>query len=391
MIFKDTANFFEKGKGPWDIEDPKENENEKKPEKNPEKETEEFFKKLFGEKTKKGSGGGKGKNKKNNKKSFKLPKKDQKNLISLIIAAIFLLWLSTGIYKINPDENGVILYFGKFHSITQPGLHFYFPQPIGKLEKISVTTINKEEFGFSSINNQKRKSLYRNYAWNQEAESIMLTGDENIADIDFEVQWKVGNAKHYLFNIANPRSTIRKATESAMREIIAKRPINDALADKKSDIEREVKILLQNILDSYQSGIEIALVQLLRVDPPKEVINSFRDVQTAKADKERKINEAEAYRNDVIPRARGEAEKIIQEAEAYKRSVITNAEGQVSRFNDIYREYRRARTVTKKRIYLETMEEIYSKANKIVIDDKIGRNILPYLPLENKNITPITK
>lgn len=372
---------FEKGKSPWDISPDDKTENKKDTEKNTEKQMNDFFEKLFKKKKKRKGNGGGNKPPKNPFDFFKFPK-NPLFFTGLLISGFLILWLSNGIYKINPDENGVILYFGKFHSTTDSGLHFYIPAPIGKLQKVSVTRINKEEFGFDSTNNTKR---YYSISRNFDEESLMLTGDENIADIDFEVQWKVGNVKDYLFNIEKPKLTIRKATESAMREIIAKRPIDDALANKKSEIEREVKNLLQEILNSYNSGVEVVLVQMLRVDPPKEVISAFRDVQTAKADKERKINEAEAYNNDVIPRARGEAEKIVQEAEAYKKSMVANAEGQASRFNNVYNEYRKARFVTKKRMYLETMEEIYGNANKIVIDEKAGKGVVPYLPLENFN------
>ena len=207
----------------------------------------------------------------------------------------------------------------------------------------------------------------------------MLTGDENIADIDFEVQWKIGNVKDYLFNIKDPQKTIRSATESVMREIVANREIDDVLANKKLEIELEAKELLQNILNSYNAGINIITVQLLRADPPKEVINAFRDVQTAKADKERKINEAKSYSNDIMPKARGEAEALIQEAEAYKRAVISKAEGETARFNKLYDEYKLNKDITKKRIYIETMEEIMQNNEKIIIDNKASGNLIQLL------------
>ena len=255
-----------------------------------------------------------------------------------LLAIILFLWLLNGIYKIDTNQQGVVLYFGKFYKIAEPGLNYMLPYPIGNLYKVPVTNINKEEFGFRSVGN----------ITNMDNESLMLTGDENIVDIDFEVQWRIKSATDYIFNVQNPALTIRMATESAMREIIGKRKIDDALATKKSEIENEVLVLLQQILDSYKSGIEILLVQLLRVDPPKEVIAAFRDVQTAKADKERKINEAETYRNDIIPKARGEAESIIKSAEGYKESTIKNAEGEVAYFKNIYKEYVKNPVLTKK-------------------------------------------
>lgn len=293
------------------------------------------------------------------------------NSLFILIGIVFLfLWLATGIYKVNSDENGVVLYFGKYYETTTPGLHFYIPYPIGKLQKVSTTRINKEEFGFSSSNDTKKVF---------DEESLMLTGDENIADIDFEVQWKIGNVKDYLFNIQNQKTTIRSATESVMREIIAKREIDDILANKKFEIESEAKKLLQDILNSYNSGIEIITVQLLRADPPKEVIDAFRDVQTAKADKESKINEAESYNNDIMPKARGEAEAIIQGAEAYKKSVVSKAEGETERFDRVYKEYRLNKDVTKRRIYIETMEEVMKNNDKIIIDKNISGNFLHLL------------
>ena len=187
------------------------------------------------------------------------------------------------------------------------------------------------------------------------------------------------NVKNYLFNIKNPKKTIRSATESVIREIIANRDTDDILANKKLEIELEAKKLLQNILDSYNSGIEIITVQLLRADPPKEVINAFRDVQTAKADKERKINEAQSYSNDIMPKARGEAEALLQQAEAYKKAVISKAEGETARFNKIYNEYKNNKDITKKRIYIETMEELIKNNEKVIVDKDVGGNLIQML------------
>ena len=214
----------------------------------------------------------------------------------------------------------------------------------------------------------------------------MLTGDENIVDIDFEVQWQISNIKDFVFNLEDPILAVRNAAESAMRAVIAQTPIVSALSDGKKQIESNVKIKLQEILDYYGSGVAINLVQLRRVDPPSEVIDSFRDVQTARADKEKEINKAEAYSNSIIPEARGKAEKKIQEAEAYKSKVIANAEGQVSRFDAVYRQYSRAKEVTKRRIYLETMEKIYRDTDKIIIDQNVSKSgMVPFLPINELN------
>ena len=295
--------------------------------------------------------------------------KSSRGFVYTIISLLLCLWLLNGLYKVNSDENAVVLYFGKYFETTTPGLHFYIPAPIGQIVKVPVTRINKEEFGFSTTANKK----------NFDEESLMLTGDENIADIDFEVQWKIGDVEEYLFNIKDQQSTIRNATASVIREVIAHKKIDDILANKKFEIESEAKELLQNILNSYNAGIDIIAVQLLRADPPKEVIESFRDVQTAKADKERKINEAKSYNNDVMPKARGEAETLLQEAEAYKKSIVAKAEGETARFNKIYNEYRNNRAITKKRLYLETLEEVMKDNNKVIVDKNLNNGLLKLL------------
>lgn len=326
------------------------------------KKIEEFFKKLFDKKP----------NNKNGSES-----KTPKSIIGLIILIILFLWLSTGIYKVNSDENATILYFGKFYKVSTPGLNYHIPYPFGKHIKKSVTTVNTEEFGFSSASFKKNS---RNF----EAESLMLTGDENIVYIEFQIQWKVSDIYNFVFNIANPELTIRKSAESAMREIIARSPIASALSDGKKSIESQAKILLQEILDSYKSGVQVELVQLRRVDPPSQVVDSFRDVQTAKADKEKEINQAQAYSNDIIPRARGEASKMIEEAEAYANQVVANSEGEAGRFLSVYSQYSKAKTITKKRIYLETMEEIYGNIDKVLIDKNTQNGgVLPYFPLND--------
>lgn len=296
----------------------------------------------------------------------------------IVIIAVFILlslWLSTGIYKVNANEEAVVLYFGKLYQIQQAGLNFSFPYPVGKVIKVATKTINKEEFGFRS----DKKSLV-----NKDMESLMLTGDENIVDIDFEIQWKIKDIQKYVFSLYNPTSTIRMTSESIMREIVATRPINDVLASKKLEIEEQAKVKLQEILDGYNSGIEIVLVQLLRVDPPEQVINAFRDVQTAKADKERKINEAETYRNDLLPKTRGEVESIIKRAEAYRETIISQTNGEIQRFLKVYSNYKNNKELNKKRIYLETMGEIMKDINKTIIDKNMSNNFLQHKEIKGK-------
>lgn len=324
------------------------------------KKVDDFFKKF--EQTK-NSGNGNGNGPKN-----LFEQKNPKKLAGLIILGVVTLWLSFGFYKINPDENGIVLYFGKFSYISTPGLNYYIPFPFGQLIKKSVTAVNTEEFKHN----------------NKDEQSLMLTGDENIVDIEFQVQWQISNIEQFAFNVADPQLTIRKAAESAMREVIARTPISEALSDGKSRIEMTTKDLLQQNLDSYKTGVRILLVQLRRVDPPAQVIDAFRDVQTAKADKEKEINQAQAYANDIVPRARGTAAQMFEQAEAYRQEVIANAQGEADRFTAVQKQYAGAKVVTKKRMYLETMEKIYHDIDKVVIDKNAAKsNVTTYLPLND--------
>lgn len=321
----------------------------------------DYFKKLFDD------------NFKNKNSGDKAPK----SIVGLVALGLVLIWLSFGFYKVDTDENAATLYFGKFYSITTPGLNYHIPYPFGQVIKRSVTSVNTEEFGFSS---STKKSDKRNL----DAESLMLTGDENIVDIEFQIQWQISDIRNFVFNITEPNLTIRKATESAMREIIARTPIASALSDGKEKIEQETKTLLQETLDSYGAGVRIVLVQLRRVDPPAQVIDAFRDVQTAKADKEKEINQAQSYANDVIPRARGAASQLLEQASAYNQEVVTNAEGEAGRFLSVYNQYSKAKQVTKKRIYLETMEKIYRDMDKVFIDKNASKSgVMPYYPLSD--------
>ncbi len=327
------------------------------------KKSEDFIKKLFGS----GNGNSGSKNNFNSK--------SPKSITGLISLSLVLLWLTSGFYKVDSDENAVLLYFGKFYSISTPGLNYHIPFPFGKVIKKSVTSVNTEEFGFSS---NLRRFEKRNF----DAESLMLTGDENIVDIEFQIQWQISDIKDFVFNIAEPNQSIRKAAESSMREIIARTPIASALSDGKEKIEQETKDLLQQILNNYKAGVRIVLVQLRRVDPPSQVIDAFRDVQTAKADKEKEINQAQAYANDIIPRARGQASQMTEQSEAFRKEVVTNAAGEAGRFLSVYNQYVKSKQVTKKRIYIETMEKIYRDIDKIIIDSGANKSgVMPYYPL----------
>ena len=296
---------------------------------------------------------------------------NKKNFIAAILILI-ILWLLTGFYKVNANEQGVVLRFGEWVRTTLPGLHYHLPYPIEIAKTPKVTKVNKTEIGFRTLNNTQRMLL---------EESLMLTGDENIVDINFSVFWVINDAGKFLFKLRNPDANIKSISESVMREVIGNTPIADALAERRQEIEILSLEKIQKVLDNYESGIKVTQLQLQKVDPPDQVIDSFRDVQRARADKEKIINEAIAYKNDIIPRARGESEKIIQEAEAYKREVVARSEGDAQRFESVLKSYKNNEDVTKNRIYLETLEGILQNANKVIIDTKQGSGVLPYLPL----------
>jgi membrane protease subunit HflK len=300
--------------------------------------------------------------------------------VALIVIGIVVLWLASGcFYRILPDEVGIVLRFGAYNRTTPPGLSLRWPSPIETVLKPSVTRINRTETGFRSGDTETRAGSSRDLP----QEALMLTGDENIVDINFTVFWIIKDAQSYLFNIRNPEGTVKSAAESAMREIVGQTPIAQALAEGRGKIETDTQHLLQSILDSYGAGIEITLLQLQKVDPPAPVIESFRDVQRALADRERLRNEAESYRNDILPRARGVAVQTRQDAEAYRAEIVARSQGDADRFVAVYRAYKVAQDVTLQRLYLETMEEILKNSNKVIIDKAAqGQSgVLPYLPL----------
>ena len=296
-------------------------------------------------------------------------------IIGLIIVA--LLYVASGLYRVLPDEQGVVLRFGKYVNTTQPGLHYHFPTPFERVLTPKVTKVNRVDVGFRPASDSGRSSGVGNVP----EESLMLTGDENIVDINYSVFWVIKDAQKFLFNIQSPVETVKAASETAMREVIAKNRIQSILTEGRSGIEVEVQEITQQILDEYGSGIQVTQVQTQQADPPEQVIDAFRDVQAARADRERSKNEAEAYANDVIPRARGEAEQVLQQAEAYKKEVVAKAEGEASRFLAIYNEYKDAKQVTQERMYLETMEKVLADIDKVIIDKESGSGVVPYLPL----------
>ena len=302
-------------------------------------------------------------------------------ILGLVILGF--IWLASGLYRVLPDEQGVVLRFGKFVKTTQPGLNYHFPFPVETVLTPKVTKVNRMDIGFRS----ERDSGFSTGGGIADVpeESLMLTGDENIVNIDFSVFWVIKDAGSFLFKIQDPQTIVKASSETAMREVVARSNIQSILTEGRSAIEIETQEIIQSILDEYESGIQITQVQTQKADPPDQVIDAFRDVQAARADMERSKNEAEAYRNDVIPRARGEAQKILQAAEAYKKQVVAKAEGEASRFIAIYNEYAQAKAVTQERMFLETMEKVLADINKIIIDKNSGSGVVPYLPLSELN------
>ena len=304
-----------------------------------------------------------------------------KSLILLLI--IFLvIWAATGFYRVNPQQQGVVLRFGEWVRTTAPGLHYHLPFPVESVLTPEVTRDNRIEIGFRDIsgNSSSRRDIAD--------ESQMITGDENIVDIDFVVFWRISDAGQYLFNLAEPDETIKVAAEAVMREIIGRTPIQTALTEGRQDIQAQARSQLQDLLNDYKSGVRVRDVQLLAVDPPSDVIDAFNEVQRARQDRDRLKNEAEAFRNDIVPRARGAAAKLVAEAEAYQAEVMNRAKGDSSRFDQVYTAYKADPDVTRERIYIETVEEIFTNVEKIIIDENSSSSgVVPYLPLKEMNKT----
>jgi len=293
--------------------------------------------------------------------------------ITPVIFAGIVLWLLTGVYIVGPDEVGVVRTFGEFTRVTQSGLNWKFPAPIETANTPKVTEVKRIEIGFRSLKNGQYRTV--------EKESLMLTGDENIVDAEMIVQYKIKDPVSYLFNIVEPELTVRQAAEASLRTVVGRNKIDETLTTGKFAIQEETKLQLQAILDKYDSGIHVVAVQLQDVSPPKEVIGAFKDVASAKEDKNRMVNQAEGYRNDVIPKARGEAEAMIRDAEGFRDSRVKRAEGDAAKFTTILKEYNKAKTITEKRLYLETMEKVLPDVEKIIVPDKDSGNMLNLLNL----------
>lgn len=302
-------------------------------------------------------------------------------IVALIVAGVLVIWLVSGFYRVLPDQQGVELKFGTWDGqITAPGLNWNYPYPLGQTFTPAVERINSIEVGFQPVGNGVRDVA---------EESLMLTGDQNIIDIDFSVQWRIANAGEFLFNLRDPEATVKIAAESAMREVIGQTDIQPALTEARQDVEQRTRTLLQELLNEYQAGILVTEVKLQNVQPPQAVIDAFNDVQRALQDRDRQRNEAEAYRNDILPRARGEAQRMLQEAEAYREQVINEAEGEAERFLEVYGAFAEAPEVTRQRIYIETMQEVLSSTDKVLLGEgAAGQGAVQYLPLDQLRNRP---
>jgi modulator of FtsH protease HflK len=301
----------------------------------------------------------------------KFPKFEPK-MILYILLGILALWLSTGLYKVKEGEQAAILRFGKFVRVASPGLNYHLPSPIEIALIEPVNRSRRIEIGYRSNNFGGNSSQYLTQ------ESIMLTGDENIIDLNCDVMWHINDLEKFLFNVASPSDAVKFAAESAIREVIGETPISSVLSNEKQQIAEKIEKLLQATLNSYNAGIEIEMVNLLKAEPPVEVIDSYRDVQTSRADKEREINQAIAYNNDVLPKARGESAKILQAAEGYKQERIAKAKGDSERFLAIYNQYSRNKNLTKDRLYLEAVEEILKNNDKFIV----GTGAFPHFAID---------
>jgi membrane protease subunit HflK len=306
-----------------------------------------------------------------------------KNTIILVIAGLLLLVLANGFYKVEEGEEAAIIRFGKFNRKAMPGLNYKLPAPIETVIIEKVSQSRRIEIGYRSTG-KSRNNTGGDASKDKDigGESIMLTGDENIVELNLDVMWHIADLSEYLFNVSDPEETVKAVAESAIREVIGNIPIASVLASQKQEIADKTEQLIKQILEQYKIGVAIEQVKLLKAEPPKEVIQAYRDVQTAKADKEKEINEAQSYRNNILPKARGEAAKVYEEAEGYKAEVIARAEGDAARFNAIYQEYAMNKEVTRNRLYLDALKEILYQSNKVIMG---GDGVLPHMALQQKN------
>ena len=295
-------------------------------------------------------------------------------LVFLVIVACLMLWFASGIYVVKEGEKGLLLRFGAFSRISYPGLNYHLPWP---LEKVIIEQMSKSrriEIGYRSNQKYGTSSSFTSI----DAESIMLTGDENIVLLHCDIMWHINNIENYIFFIQNPETTVKAVAQSVIREVVAEKDISSILSNQKQVIADQIEESIQSTLDKYHSGVKVEQVQLLKAEPPVEVRPAFIDVQTSRADKAREINQAQAYRNNIIPKARGESAQLIQASEAYKQENIERALGDSKRFTDLLVQYKDNKDLMKQRIYLDTIEKILTKGKKVIV----GSEMLPHLAID---------
>ena len=306
------------------------------------------------------------------------------------VLGLLVVWALSGVYQIHTNEQGVEMRFGAYVKTTEAGLNYHWPYPIETVEKVNITSERSINLGvaMNNMNNipgRKSAANSNSIDYDSFTDSHMLTGDENIVDINLTVVWRIKNAQDYLFSVRSPDQTVQVASQSVLREIVGQSEMQPIITGDRGKVEDDTKEELQRLLDDFQSGIQIVRVKLQKADPPQQVIEAFNEVQRARADMERFRNEAEAYRNEVIPQARGEAEKRLQAAQAYRESVVNRATGEAERFTSVLEAFRGGREVTAKRLYLETMEEVLANSKKVIIDPSSrGSNVLPLLQLSSQ-------
>lgn len=304
--------------------------------------------------------------------------------LGVLLIVVFFIWLATGFYRVNPGQQGVELIFGKLADTTEAGLQYNYPYPIGDTTKLNVDQVRRVDIGYRPRATTWGASAGSDDIVDVADESLILTSDQNIVDTDFTVFWRIRDAGKYLFNIRSQEQTIKIAAESAMREVVGQTTFDNAVTVGRQDIENRTRRLLQGILDTYNAGIEIEQVELQKSDPPNEVIDAFNDVQRARQDRDRLRNEAEAYANTIVPEARGQAEQITRDAEGFKEKAIQESIGEAQRFLKVYTEYKKSPTVVRKRIYMDTLAEVYAGTDKIILD-KDASGVLPYIKLPDVN------
>jgi len=306
--------------------------------------------------------------------------------LKYVFILALLVWVLSGIYIIDPAEKGVVLRFGAFQEETSQGPHWHLPYPIETLNRINVEQIRTAQIGY-------RDAISNRRGGNVSSESLMLTKDENMIDAKFAIQYKINDVQAYLFNVANPDMTLRHVVESAIRQVVGKNTMDYVLTDGRVAIADSIKEKSQELLDVYQAGLRITTVNMQDAQPPEQVQASFSDAVKAREDKQRLINEAQTYANDILPKSRGRAARMLEESKAYKSEVVSKSEGEASRFGQILAEYEKAPEVTRERLYRETMEDVFANTSKVVVDSKA--NSMIYLPIDKlidakKNRTEVT-